>query len=283
MVERKLTIVSQEGLKLLGRSYEAMRLLLAGGLPEEVLQAIISDPAYRESIIAACMRIGNFSGVYDSVPISLEEVIRILGPKKVISARKSSEKMGLPRPKNQIIRYNRSDIKEAAEGNKKGRNWQLIWTNGLSPLQIREKIGISPENKFCFHQEGYYLDRNQQLANKHPEAGYYLIDFAKRFNEEMTWYFQEKMISSLGNSFERADEVVFTEACFIIALTSGKMPAEGWCHLSGTVGSETPLREYIAAGYFSGSWDFSSFDPDYKSYHLDVAVVKKRRPLVVEI
>jgi hypothetical protein len=273
------TIASHGELSLMDKSCQVMRRFFEDGLPLEALQPVITSPEIRRKIVNDWMRHTGFTVDDNQIAMSsaptLSRAIEILGVKKVVSAKKSSRAFKLPKPKNSIIRYDESDLIEASEDNKKnGRDWRLVWVNGISLRKLQEKFGTNPKSQPCFYKDATYWQKpeNDEWAEKCPEAGYYLLDFAGRFGD-ITWDAQEKEVATLGDNFERANEAVFTEACFVIFLTTGVRIAEDWYHWGNAVVSGG-YRVYVGS-FGSDGWSVNGYRPGVSFSYLRVAVARK--------
>jgi hypothetical protein len=72
-------------------------------------------------------------------------------------------------------------------------------------------------------------ERESYWANGSAPSGYYLLDFKGRY-DSMSWRAQEDEIAKLGSEYERASEVIVTEAAFAIFKVLRNRVMPDWYH-----------------------------------------------------
>jgi hypothetical protein len=114
--------------------------------------------------------------------------------------------------------------------------------------------------------------KEKKWALRHPAPGYRLIDFFGRFVND-NWLEMKEKIAILGQNYERADEVVFTEAAFTIFKAIGVKAAENWYHWGNAVdsgGSRVSVGRFVSDG-----WGVYGSHQSSASSSLRVAVARK--------
>ena len=217
---------------------------------------------------------------FNPISLTLVRATRILGSGKVLSTEQATKAWGLPKPGETLIRYSEEDLREAAEENKTGADWRLVYFSGQSLREQHAKRGDNPESQPCFYKswDWWLKSKEDEWANRKPVPGYYLLDFRGRFGRT-SWDRQNEEIVKLGSNFERTHEAVVTEAAMSFFMTTGERllgdfyhwgPSEtsnglrvrvgcfdenGWCVGSyrnpGYVGSDSSLRVCLSRKFRS--------------------------------
>ncbi|MBN1326213.1 hypothetical protein JW977_04540 [Candidatus Falkowbacteria bacterium] len=171
--------------------------------------------------------------------LTIVRAINILGTNKVITAEATAKAWGMEAPKSAAIRYSEEILCECANENQSGKSdWRLVYINGLSLREQREKRGTDKTKQPCFYNNDWWLQKPEDSwATKKPEAGYYLINFCGQF-ASMNWQAQEAEIAKLGSGYERCHETIFAEAILTIYMVNnGERIAENWYHWSALASS----------------------------------------------
>ena len=171
-----------------------------------------------------------FSSVLDSVlnrvGLTAAErlAVEILGEGKVIGYKDAFRvwQRDLPEVEPTLL-YTEEILQQAAERNRSGENWRLVYCNGLSLRDQLEVRGDNRKKQPCFDKDYKWWRETAQdeWANKPIEAGYRLLDFSCGFTS-MNWAKQKESITASGEQFARAEEQAVAEACFSNYLVNGK-------------------------------------------------------------
>jgi len=192
--------------------------------------------------------------------ISMTRAIKFLGKEKVITMGQSAKIYDIKISQRVPIRYSEATIKRCSEENKKGKaDWRLIFINGLSMQEQRQKWGVNSDDYMncpdpkdprpCFDKDNtWWLDEKESnWANFKPETGYYLLNFKPYFScMDMDWQRQESEIKKMGLQFQRCLVAVFSEAVFTSCKVNSEEIARHWKHWSDTVSSNI----HICVGFF---------------------------------
>lgn len=192
--------------------------------------------------------------------LSITDAMAILGSKKVITAVQAHQtfRITLSLPHNPVwTRYTEQTLRECAVLNKSGQSdWRLVYGLPLSLREQRKIIGTDTNIKPCFYSNDWWMDEKEDTwAKSTPTAGYYLIDFKGRFNNN-TWLGQENQIAQLGDAFERTDERVFTQALIALnKILDPRLYAETnhWGRIEDSVGHRITVGNVYPGcfGFFS--------------------------------
>lgn len=165
-----------------------------------------------------------------SLSVTIVRALNILGADKVVTAEQSGKTWGYEAPANTPIRYSEEVLRQCAQSNREaGTDFRLVYLQGLSLRELRQKIGTDKKSQPCVYNNDWWLKSEQDgWANEKPEAGYYLIDFNGRF-ARTSWDNQEKEIAKLQN-YDRAHEASVAEAIVTIFKITGERLLEGWYH-----------------------------------------------------
>jgi hypothetical protein len=202
-------------------------------------------------------------------------ILMLLGRDKVITAERSAGVWGLEPPKDDKVLYSKATLRHAAEENRQGKSdWRLIYINGLSLREQREKRGVDKSKQPCFSDNDWRLLKGgDEWAAFKPQAGYYLINFREEQFANMKWNKQEEEISKLGSGYERCHETIFAEAIQTIFMVSNERIAAVWWHRGV---SATLDKSHIVVGYFfSDGLVVGSHKDDYYIGDCCAAVVRR--------
>lgn len=174
---------------------------------------------------------GNLPPLY-STPPALEEAVSCLGDRKVISAQDAAALWGTEVEGAPPICFERETVKHCADGNNRLLNdWRLVYLNGFSLLELRERIGTDRSRQPCFSKSTWWTgpDEAGWTAVQYPR-GYYLIDTRGRFYPKMSWLDQETEVRKLGQGLKRVPEALLAECMVSFFLARGERLLEGWYH-----------------------------------------------------
>jgi hypothetical protein len=178
-----------------------------------------------------------------------------------------------------IVPFSEEVLRQCADENKRGADWRLVWTNGLSLRQQEQIRGRNRKKQPCFDPDyTWWLNIAQDAwANQSIEAGYRFLDFNGRF-ASLNWKRQEDEIAKLGAGFERAEEQAVVEACLSIFMITKKRLLRDWYHwgwLLTSDGGRVRVGRFVENG-FNAYTGFYSDDFDGYSYG-DLRVVLSRK------
>ncbi|MDD5340888.1 MAG: hypothetical protein PHC97_00450 [Patescibacteria group bacterium] len=164
--------------------------------------------------------------------LTIVRAINILGANKVIIAEQAGKAWEIEVPKSATIRYSEETLLECANENQSGQSdWRLVFINGLSLREQREKRGVDKTKLPCFNDDDWWLESDEdKWATFMPQTGYYLINFRGQFTN-LNCGKQDAKIAKLGADYERCHEAVFAEAILTIYMVNdGERIAESWYH-----------------------------------------------------
>ncbi len=160
---------------------------------------------------------------------TLVRAIELLGPSRVVTEGMSNSAWGVAGKQESKVNYSEKALHEAAQSNKFGTDFRLVYLQGYSLRQLYDKCGSDPEQQPCFYQGGWWLHRyHEHWAATPRKPGYRLIDFRGRFNRKI-WREQERSIAEL-EVFERAQESSVAEAILTIYKVGHERLLEDWYH-----------------------------------------------------
>lgn len=223
MKDRQEDLSVEANQKVFGQMAEIFSQLKSGSLNPDHLQALIDHKN----------------------PFEVREypdwafILRLLGRDKVITAERSAGVWGLESPKDDKVLYSKAALRSAAKENERGEDWYLVYCNGLSLREQREKLGADKSKQPCFYNNDWWLKSCEDAwAKSKLQAGYRLINFRGRFANQ-NWNQQEQEIAKLGPDFERCHEAVFAEAILTIyTVNNGERIAENWYHWCSSASSD---------------------------------------------
>ncbi|MCX6746241.1 MAG: hypothetical protein NTX00_04490 [Candidatus Parcubacteria bacterium] len=270
MKDRQEDLSEQANQKFARQLKEIISQYLAGDLTDDHLQALIE---HRNS----------FKEI--EYP-ELDFAIKVLGENKVISSNEAANAWKLS-PGSKIwsvevlenlvkIRYSKATLRKAAKENKKGlADWRLVYINGLSLREQREKSGTdrSKQPYFRISHTWWLESKHDIFATFKPKAGYYLINFRAQFGN-MKWDQQKQEVAKLGIEYGYCHEAIFIEAILTIYNTNnGVRIAEEWSHQGGTL---TDNGEQLIVGWFTETGvGVHSYGVDEKDPDMRVVVARK--------
>jgi len=227
----KKVVISQSTVSA-GQLEDFFRMIKDGTIGGEELKAFLANPHK-----------------FSQGGLTIVRAINILGQAKVITAEQAAKSWGLEASKDAPIHYSEETLRKCAEESKQGKaDWRLVYINGLSLREQREKRGTSQSEQPCFYNNDWWLKPTEDSwATKKMEAGYYLINVLGQFGS-MSWNKQEKAISDLGREYERCHEAVFSEAILTIYMVNnGERIAGNWWHWGVSADSD---GNRVNVGYF---------------------------------
>jgi len=212
--------------------------------------------------------------------LDIDDVVTILGADKVVTMQQAVGAFNFESlaaaAKGEVdtsIRYNMETLRECAVLNRYNqRDWRMVYGLPLSLREQRENGGTDRENQSFFYDSDWWLgDKEDGRAKSQPEAGYYLIDFKRRF-EGTNWNDQNTRITEMGDAYERADVRVFAQALISIFKTHGERLHSGTYHGGRIKDSDG----YLVVGFFdSDGISVHSFRPSGVAVYLVVCVARK--------
>ncbi|MDD5341288.1 MAG: hypothetical protein PHC97_02515 [Patescibacteria group bacterium] len=225
MKDRQEDLSVRAGQKVINQMAEIFSQLKRGSLDTDHLQALIDHKNPFEA---------------REYP-DWEFILRLFGRDNVIVAKQSAGVWGLESPKDDKVLYSKATLRHAAKENEQGEDWRLVYINGLSLREQREKRGVNRAEQPCFDtfaNDDWWLESDEdKWATFRPQTGYYLINFRGQF-ANMNWVEQGKAITELGAGYERCHEAAFAEAILtIFMVNNGERIAEDWYHWGATAAS----------------------------------------------
>ncbi len=193
-------------------------------------------------------------------PVALDLAIEIFGKDKVITAEQAAKAWELEVRADVEIRYSEETLRHCATQNRADQaDWRLIFVNGLSLHQQREKLGVDSENQPGFSINVWWLKYFEDCwAKIRPEAQYYLVNMKPQF-ADMDWYSQERIIDRLVKEYDRCNEAVFAEAILTVFMISGERITDHWYHWGR---SRSVFGDHITIGFHS-SGEVSGLDVNF--------------------
>ena len=174
----------------------------------------------------------------------------VLGADKVITAQQSADTWKVEAPQNPTIRYSGEILRSCVQSNREsGRDFRLVYLQGMSLRELRDKVGISTDNQPCVYNNDWWLQKSENAwATQKFEPGYYLIDFNGRF-PRTSWNRQGEEIAKLSN-YERASEAAVGEAVITnFKVYDGERLLENWSHWGDCLVS---VGYRVCVGVFDG-------------------------------
>lgn len=169
----------------------------------------------------------------------------------------------IPMILNPDIQHPYSDkvLEECAAENEKGEKWRLIYINGYSLAELKQK-----HSDFFYGQSWY---DNEKFINDKSGSGYYLLNFNKNFTNKI-WLEQEKELQNKG--LGRANLSVVIEAMIALKEIKNEILLQDWYHWSSSRDSDGYLVVFgmtDSKGAYLRRWD-----PRYSGDYVGVVSVR---------
>lgn len=207
--------------------------------------------------------------------IKIKTARKILGSNRVYAGAQVAKQWGVALTTNLPIQYTEADLEEAVRENAAGTaDWRLVHVLGLWSLcELHVRCGVNSKSQlfFCKNNTWWLEASADKWASLKPMPGYYLLDFVGKWSFT-SW---EKQEMQIGSDFERANEVVLTEAVMSVFLLTGERLLETWYHWGPTLVSDD---NRVCVGLFrrDDGWNVNEC-PSYCSTRDRLRVVRSRR------
>src|SRR3990167_3176618 len=110
----------------------------------------------------------NFTGFLESPhkftreQVTIVRALSILGADKVITAEQSADAWKVEAPQNPTIRYSGEILRSCVQSNREsGRDFRLVYLQGMSLRELRDKVGISTDNQPCVYNNDWWLQKSE--------------------------------------------------------------------------------------------------------------------------